>query len=445
MHWREALGGHRREIFAIAGPMILANISPALIGLVDTAVVGHLGEARYIGAVAVGAVILSFTFTALNFLRMTTTGLAAQAAGAGDATRLRTVLAQACGTALYLGALLLLVQVPLGALALRLIEPSAGVADAAWEYFAIRIWSAPAALVNFALIGWFIGLGNARAPLAMVLTANAVNIALDFILVPGFGLAVRGVAWASLTAEYTGAAIGLWLVVQELDRRPGRWLRGEILHLRSLHALFAANAALFLRTLLLMFAFAFLTTMGARQTDAILAANAILVNLQYLMAYVLDGFANAAESLAGRAIGARDRQRLVSVVRECLAWTLVLALAVAIAYAAAGPLAIRIVTSVPAVIEAAYRYLPWMVLSPLVCAWAFLYDGIFIGAQRAGAMFGVMLVAVAFVFLPVWWLTRDFGNHGLWFSFTIFNAARGVQQHLIFRDWLRRGRLLEVR
>ena len=425
--------------------MILANLSPPLIGLVDTAVVGHLGDARYIGAVAVGAVILSFTFTALNFLRMTTTGLAAQAAGAGDATRLRTVLAQACGTAAYLGALLLLVQVPLGAFALRLMEPSAAVADAAWDYYAIRIWSAPAALVNFALIGWFIGLGNARAPLAMVLAANAANIVLDLLLVPGLGLAVRGVAWASLIAEYLGAALGAWLAARELALRPGRWLRAEILHLRHLHAFFAANAALFLRTLLLMFAFAFLTTMGARQTDAILAANAILVNLQYLMAYVLDGFANAAESLAGRALGARDRERVAAIVRECLAWTLLLALAIALLYALAGPLAIRIVTSVPSVIEAAHRYLPWMVLSPLVCAWAFLYDGVFVGARRAGAMFGVMLVAVVAVFLPVWWLTRGFGNHGLWFAFTVFNAARGLQQHLIFRGWMRRGSLLEVR
>ncbi|MBV6416331.1 MAG: DNA damage-inducible protein F [Steroidobacteraceae bacterium] len=425
--------------------MILANISPALIGLVDMAVVGHLGDAHYIGAVAVGAVILSFTFTALNFLRMTTTGLAAQAAGAGDAARLRTVLAQACGTALYLGALLLVVQVPLGAFALRLIEPSAAVGATAWDYFAIRIWSAPAALVNFALIGWFVGIGNARAPLAMVLAANLTNIVLDLVLVPGFGLAVRGVAWASLVAEYVGVAIGARLIAKELALRPGHWRRGDILHLRSLHDLFAANAALFLRTLLLMFAFAFLTTMGARQSDAILAANAILVNLQYLMAYVLDGFANAAESLAGRAIGARDRDGLAVIIRECLAATLVIALAIAIVFAVGGPVAIRVVTSLPSVIEAAYTYLPWMVLSPLVCAWAFLYDGVFIGAQRAGAMFGVMLVAVVAVFLPVWWLTRGFGNHGLWFAFTLFNAARGVQQHFLFRGWMRGGRLTEVR
>jgi len=425
--------------------MVLANLSAPLIGLVDTAVVGHLGEARYIGGVAVGAVILSFAFTVFNFLRMTTTGLAARAAGAGDATRLRTVLAQGLASAAYLGALLLIVQVPLGALALRLIEPSAEVDAQAWAYYSIRIWSAPAALANFALIGWFVGLGNARAPLAMVLSANLVNIALDLLFVPGLGYGVAGVASASVVAEYLAAGLGVHFARRELAARPGRWRRAELLDLRLLRELFAANAALFLRTLLLMFAFAFLTSMGARQTDAILAANAILVNLQYLMAYVLDGYANAVESLSGRAIGARDGAALRGIVGECLAWTLVIALAIALVYGLAGPLAIRIVTSVPGVIEAAHTYLPWMVLSPLVCAWAFLYDGVFIGAQRPGAMFGVMLVAVALVFLPAWWLTRGFGNHGLWFAFMLFNAARGLQQHLLFGSWLRRGTILEVR
>jgi MATE family multidrug resistance protein len=445
VHWRLLAGEHRREIFAIAGPMVLANLSAPLIGLVDTAVVGHLGEASYIGGVAVGAVILSFAFTVLNFLRMTTTGLAARAAGTGDATRLRTVLAQGVGTALYLAALLLVAQLPLGVLALRLIEPSAAVDAQAWAYYSIRIWSAPAALANFALIGWFVGLGNARAPLAMVLAANIVNIVLDLLFVPGLGYGVAGVAWASLIAEYLAAGLGVRFVLRELGARPGHWRRVDILNLRSLHQLFAANTALFLRTLLLMFAFAFLTSMGARQTDAILAANAILVNLQYLMAYMLDGYANAVESLTGRAIGARAGASRRGIVDECLAWTVVIALAIALFYGLAGPLAIRIVTSVPAVIEAAYTYLPWMVLSPLVCAWAFLYDGVFIGAQRPGAMFGVMLVAVVVVFLPAWWLTRGFGNHGLWFAFTLFNAARGLQQHLLFRGWMRRGTILEVR
>lgn len=436
------LGERHREILAIALPMTLANISPPLIGLVDTAVVGHLGSAHCIGGVAVGAVIFSFAFTALNFLRMTTTGLAAQAAGAGDATRLRTILAQALGTAVYLGVLLLIVQVPLGNLAVRLIEPSEAVAGAAWDYYAIRIWSAPATLANFALLGWFIGLGNARAPLAMVLTANGVNVVLDLLFVPVLGYGVPGVAAASVIAELVALAVGVAWARRELHARPGAWRRADIWHLASLRELFAANVSLFLRTLLLMFAFAFLTSMGARQTDAILAANAILVNLQYFMAYVLDGFANAAESMSGRAIGARDRDALSRIVRDCLAWTFAAAGVVAVLYAFAGPAVIRVITSVPEVIEAARTYLPWMVVSPILCAWAFLYDGVFVGARRPGAMLAVMFIALAGVFLPAWWLTRGLGNHGLWLSFMLFNAARGIQQHVTFRRWIERGTLI---
>lgn len=428
-----------REILGIALPMILANASPSLIGLIDTAVVGHLGEAHYIGGVAVGAAIFGFVFTAFNFLRMTTTGLAAQAAGADDATRLRTILAQASATAFYLGLLLLIVQVPLGALALRLMDPSAAVAQSTWDYYSIRIWSAPATLVNFALIGWFVGLGKARAPLAMVLTANLVNLALDLILVPWLGFGVRGVAWASLAAEYVALAVGAVAAWQLLAERPGSWVGRDILHLPALRELFAANASLFLRTLLLMFAFAFLTSAGARQGDAILAANAVLVNLQFVMAYVLDGFANSAESLAGRAAGARDREQLARVIARCFVWTFGFAALITLVYAFAGPQIIRIVTSVPEVVSNTMRYLPWIVVAPLVCAAAFLYDGVFVGLRRPGAMLGIMFTSLFVVFLPVWWATRGLGNHGLWLSFTLFNLARGVQQHLLLRRWLKTG------
>lgn len=433
-----------RAIIRLAVPMILANISPPLIGFVDTAVVGRLGGAHYIGAVAIGAIIFSFAFTALNFLRMTTTGLAAQAAGANDGTRLRTVFAQGMGSALYLALLLLIVQQPLGRLAFELIDPSAAVLDLAWDYYAIRIWSAPATLASFVLIGWFVGLGNGRAPLAMVLVSNFVNLGLDLLFVLGFGWDVRGVAWASVIAEYCGAFAGLVIARGVIARYAGRWRRDHITDLRGLRDLFAGNANLFLRTLMLMFTFGFVTTMGARQSDAILAANAILINLQFQMAYVLDGFANAAESLTGRAIGARDSADLERSIRACLFWSLGVALAIALIYAFAGPFIVRIATNLPVVIEEFRRYLPWLVALPLVCAWPFLYDGVFVGATRARAMRDVMFIALFLVFLPVWYSTRGLGNHGLWFAFLLFNAARGLTQHLIFRRWIRTGSLMQA-
>lgn len=424
--------------------MILANISPPLIGFVDTAVVGHLGAAHYIGAVAVGAIIFSFAFTGLNFLRMTTTGLAAQAAGAIDGTRLRTVLAQGLGSALYLALLLLIIQVPLGRLAFDLIEPSAAVLDHAWDYYAIRIWSAPATLASFVLIGWFVGIGNGRAPLTMVLVSNFVNLGLDLLFVLGLGWEVRGVAWASVAGEYSGAIAGLVIARGLLARYAGSWRRAAITDLRGLRDLFAGNANLFLRTLMLMFTFGFVTTMGARQGDSILAANAILINLQFLMAYVLDGFANAAESLTGRAIGARDPGDLRQSIRDCLIWSLCIALAISLLYAFAGPFIVRIATNLPSVIEEFGRYLPWLVALPIICAWAFLYDGVFVGATRARAMRDVMFIALFLVFLPVWYYTRALGNHGLWLAFLLFNAARGVTQHLIFRRWMRTGSLIPI-
>lgn len=425
----------------LALPMIAANISPPLIGFVDTAVVGHLGSAHYIGAVAVGAVIFSFAFTALNFLRMTTTGLTAQAAGADDGTRLRTVLAQAVGSALYLALLLLIVQRPFGSLALGFIEPSTAVLNAAWEYYSIRIWSAPAVLTGFALIGWFVGLGNGRSPLVMVLTANAVNLALALLFVPVLGWGVRGVAWATLIAEYVGLGMGLLLVRRELAVRGGRWLRKDITNLAGLRDLFEGNANLFLRTVMLMFAFAFVTTQGARQGDAVLAANAILVNLQYFMAYVLDGFANVAESFTGRAIGARDGTSLVAAVRKALHWTLGAAALISVLYAFVGPWLLGVATNVPEVLAQSREYLPWIVAMPIVCAWAFLYDGVFVGATRARAMRDSMLIALI-VFLAVWYFARPLGNHGLWLAFLIFNGVRGAYQHWLFGRWMHHGDLI---
>lgn len=423
--------------------MIVANISPPLIGFVDTAVVGHLGSAHYIGAVAVGAVIFSFAFTALNFLRMTTTGLTAQAAGADDGTRLRTVLAQAIGSALYLALLLLVVQRPFGRLAFELIDPSPAVLNAAWEYYSIRIWSAPAVLTGFALIGWFVGLGNGRSPLTMVLTANALNLVLALLFVPVLGWGVRGVAWASVIAEFVGMGTGLLLARRELAARPGRWRRADITNLAGLRDLFEGNANLFLRTVMLMFAFAFVTTQGARQGDAVLAANAILVNLQYFMAYVLDGFANVAESFTGRAIGARDAQALSGAIRKTLNWTLGAAALISVAYAFGGPWLLGVATNVPDVLSQSREYLPWIVAMPLVCAWAFLYDGVFVGATRARAMRDSMFIALL-VFLAVWYAARALGNHGLWLAFLIFNAVRGVYQHWLFGRWMQRGELVKV-
>lgn len=420
-------------VWRIAAPMILSNISLPLLGLVDTAVMGHLESAVYLGAVAIGATIFSFIFTGLNFLRMGTTGIAAQAHGSGDSTEMRTVLAQAVLIAVGMAILLMVLQKPIADVAMLLLKPSSEVAGLATEYFSIRIWSAPATLVNFAVIGWFIGMQNARGPLAVMLTINLTNIVLDFVFVIGLGLKVDGVAIASVIAEYSGLCLSGVLVAREIHRFPGRWEKSRIFDSQRFRRLFSVNANLLIRTLALMFAFGFLTAQGARMGNTVLAANAVLLNFQLLMSYGLDGFAHAAEALVGRAIGARDREGFLVSIRISLRWSLIVSVIFTLIFAIAGPLIIRIISDIPEVVETAFEYLPWLILSPIISVWSFLYDGIYVGATRAKEMRNTMLLSVFVVYVPAYYALQFLGNHGLWLAFMLFMAARGISMHLIFK------------
>ncbi|NNF51812.1 MAG: MATE family efflux transporter [Gammaproteobacteria bacterium] len=434
-----AISYSHNAVWRIALPMIVSNLSVPLLGMVDTAVMGHLPSPHYLGAVAVGAVIFSFLFMGLNFVRMSTTGLAAQAWGANDGNEVRTVLGQAVLSALVLAAALLLMQRPLGQLALMLIDPSPDVASEAARYYFVRIWSAPATLVNFALIGWFIGMQNARAALLIMLATNVANIILDLWFVLGLGMTAEGVALASVIAEIIGVITGMLIVRSELTGKAGTWSANEIINIGRFRRLFSVNINIFIRTMTLMFAFGFLTAMGARQGDIVLAANAILLNLQSFMAYGLDGFANAAEALVGRAMGAKSRQGFVKAVRLSLAWTLGVSVVFSLGYLLAGRGIINLLTNIDAVRAAAYVYLPWMIVSPLVSGWSFLWDGVFIGGTRAKEMRDAMLISAFLVYLPVWYFTQGLGNHGLWLAFMAFMAARGLTMTWWFRRIDQRG------
>lgn len=413
-------------VWRIALPMIISNLSVPLLGMVDTAVMGHLPAPHYLGAVAIGSVIFSFLFMGLNFVRLSTTGLAAQAWGAGDGSEIRTVLAQAVLSALGLAIVLLLLQVPLGRIALLLMNPSELVASEAAIYYGVRIWSAPATLINFAMVGWFIGMQNARGALFVMLATNISNIVLDLWFVMGLGLTANGVALASVIAEVIGVITGLLLLRRALASIPGTWTTSEIRDLKRFVRLFSVNINIFIRTLSLMFAIGFLTAMGARQGDVILAANAIMLNFQHLMSYGLDGFANAAEALVGKAIGAKSRAGFLRAVRLALGWTLCVALVYAVFFLLGGKSIINLLTSIDAVRQAAYIYLPWLIISPVISAWSFLWDGVFVGGTRAREMRDAMVISAFLVYLPVWYFTQGLGNHGLWLAFTAFLAARGL-------------------
>lgn len=435
-------GYSHRAIWSIALPMMLSGLSLPLVGLVDTAVMGHLDSPSFLAAVAANATIFSVTLMGLNFLRMGTTGVTAQAFGSGNHARITESLVQPLVIASFLAAVLLLVQTPIREFALWVLAPAPETTELARFYFDIRIWSAPLVLWNFVIIGWLLGMQNARGPLAIMLVINLTNVALDFWFVVGLGMTVDGVALATVLAELAGILAGLWFVRAALRRHRPVW---QLTHYRELSRylpLFRINGNLFLRSMALMFTLGFITAQGARLGDVILASNALLMNFIYFMAYALDGIAHAAEALAGKAIGARDRPGLETAVRRTLYWTGLFAALFCLVYLAAGSSIIDLLSDIPEIRATAGTYLPWLIAAPLICAWCFLYDGVYIGITRAREMRIVMISAALFAFLPTWFVFRDLGNHALWLALMSFMAARGVGMHLWYRRLLADGGLL---
>ena len=424
-----------RRIWALAWPLLLSNITAPLLGLVDTAVVGHLDSPVYLAAVALGANFFMFLYFSFNFLRMGTTGFTSQARGAGEATLV--VLARALLLSTVLGGLLIVLQPGLRELGLWLLGGSGEVQDLARDYIGIRILGAPAALGNFALIGFAIGLHRTSVPLKMTVLMHSSNALLDFLLVQVWHFDVRGVATASALSEYLGLAGGLFWLRREIFGDAWRALpAGALRRLAPMLSLLAVNRDIFLRSLALLTVFFFFTAQGARLGDTILAANAVLITFLLLLSNTLDGFANAAEALVGDATGRDDRRALDAAVKATGRWTvLVAALALAV-FALGGAPLIRLLTDLPAVRDTATTYLPWMLLLPLTASAGFWLDGVFVGATRARAMRNTMVVATA-LFFPVWWLTTGWGNHGLWLAMNVWMASRGLLMALV---WRRRDR-----
>jgi multidrug resistance protein, MATE family len=416
---------HRR-VWRLAGPIIISNLSVPMVGAVDTAVVGHLPDPVFIGAVALGAVIFSFVFWSFGFLRMGTTGFVAQATGAGDAVEVRTSLLRALllGLALALG--LILLQAPIGWLAFVLLDSGERLEELGREYFTIRIWGAPATLANYAILGALIGLQRTGTALVLQLLLNGCNLLLDLLFVIGLGWNVAGVALASVLSESLAALAGLVLLYRLLRPAPGEQRCYPLLDAVRLRALFRVNGDIFIRTLCLSGAYYYFTVQGATLGTLTLAANAVLMHFQHLLAHGLDGFAHATEALAGSAYGARRRAAFRAAVRACTLWALLVALLYSLIYALAGPGLIALLTGIDSVRGEALAYLPWLLVSPLISVWSFQLDGIFIGTTRTTEMRNGMLIALA-VFLPlVWLLPPLLGNHGLWLALMLFMVARAL-------------------
>ena len=405
---------------------MLSNVSVPLLGAVDTAVVGQLPGAEHIGAVAIGTTVFNVLFLSLGFLRMGTSGLTAQAVGAGDGDEVRAALIRPILLSLGIALGLIVLQVPLAWTAFTLIGASEAVDELARHYFAVRIWAAPAMLANFALLGWFIGVQNARAVLILQLLMNGINVGLDFWFVLGLGWGVTGVAWASMAAQYIALGIALALARNVLRGIDGSWRLDSLRQAGPLKRMLSINRDIFLRTLSMSFCMALITVIGARSGDTVLAANAILIHLQFIASYGLDGFAHAVSALAGSAVGANDRTRFRTAVRYCGMWALGIAVVISAIYFFAGSAVVELMTDDLNVRATALLYLPWVMAGPLYSVWCFLLDGIFIGATRAREMrnmaflSALMFIACTLIFVP--WL----GNHGLWLSYMIYMITRAV-------------------
>ena len=412
---------HRRVI-KIAGPIVLSNATVPLLGAVDTAVIGQLGAAAPLGAVGIGAVILATLYWAFGFLRMSTSGLAAQAQGAGDMAERAAVLIRALMLAAAAGLVLVVAQGVLFAGAFRLAPASAEVEGLARQYLMIRIWGAPATIALYALTGWLVGLERTRGVLVLQIWQNGLNIGLDLWFVLGLGWGVPGVALATLIAEWTGLALGLWLARDAFGVWRSAWPR--LADRVALRVMFTASRDIMGRTVLLQLSFTAFVFLGARFGDVTLAANQVLMQFLEITAYALDGFAFAAEALIGQAVGARSPVAVRQAGRLCLQWGFGGAVLLVAVFGLTGPWLIDLMTTAPEVRLAARDYLPWLVAAPLIGVAAWIYDGIFIGALMTGQMLRAMGVSVAVYAVALALLIPAFDNHGLWAALMVLNAVR---------------------
>lgn len=421
-----------KALWRLALPMILSNITVPLLGVVDTAVIGHLDSPIYLGGVAVGTTATSFIFMLLLFLRMSTTGLTAQAFGANDKTALARALTQPLLIALVAGVLFAVLRSPASSLAAALMGGSLAVQQQAQIFIEIRWLSAPATLANLVILGWLLGVQYARAPMVLLIVGNLVNILLDLLFVLKLHWGVAGAAAATALAEYVTLGVGLWMVVRVLKLRgidfallKQSW-RGDAARL------FRLNRDIMLRSLMVQICFASLTMLGARIGPDVVAVNAVLLMFLTFTAYALDGFAYAVEACSGEAVGAKDRSRLLLIWHAACRQAGIVALMFAVIYAFTGPQIVALLTSLEPLREMADRYLVWQVILPLVGVWCYLLDGMFIGATRGREMRNSMVMAavgygLALLTLP--WL----GNHGLWLAVAVFLALRGVTLWWIWR------------
>ncbi|MDD7969755.1 MATE family efflux transporter [Roseinatronobacter alkalisoli] len=414
-----------RRVLRIAVPIVLANISVPLLGAVDTGVVGQMGAAAPIGAVGLGAVILASIYWIFGFLRMGTTGLVAQASGAGDLAESGAVLTRGIMLGLVAGVVMVAAQALIMAAAFRIAPASAAVEELARDYLVIRIWGAPATIALYAVNGWLIGTERTRSVLILQLWMNGLNIALDLWFVLGLGWGVQGVAIATLIAEATSLILGLYLCRAAFSGAQWRdWAR--VFNRARLHRMWAVNSDIMLRTIALQGAMTGFMFMSAGLGDVELAANQVLWQFLMVTAFALDGFAFAAEALVGHAVGARSMVAMRQAATRASVWAISAALVMALGVWVLGPFAIDLMAKDTGVQETARVFLPYVVVLCVLGAGAYMLDGIFIGATGTREMRNTVTLAVAIYAGIIWWAVPVWGNHALWVALMVLNILRGA-------------------
>jgi MATE family multidrug resistance protein len=421
----ETPGQWHQRIWSLTWPIFLANLTIPLVGLVDTAVIGRLPDPRYLGAVAVGSMILTALNWIFGFLRMGTTGLTAQAFGRRDgAEQTATALRAGC-LAIGIGTLIVALQTPLHNLAFWLVGASADVEALASDYFYIRIWGTPALLLHLVTLGVLFGLQKMRATLLISITLNITNVALDVLFVLVFEWGVSGVALGTVISEWTAALLGVVIILRTVSWRTGSSL-ATLLDPRRVAEVFRVSGNLFVRSFFLQLPFMTFTALSASMGNLVLAANAVLMQFFFLMAFTLDSVAHTAETLTGFAFGANDPHGLSRAVRFSALWAGLMALAATLGYWLLGGFLIETLTAITEVQRVSKEYLPWAASLPIIAVWAFLLDGIFIGTTRTAELRNAMAAALTCYVLTLWLSLEALGNHGIWLAMTVFMASRGI-------------------
>ena len=440
-HSRYSFWHDHTRLLGLALPMILANITTPLLGLVDTAVLGHMSSPTMLAGASIGALILTQIYWVCGFLRMSTTGLSAQARGQDNARESSAkVLWQTMAVASILGAALLVLQVPVLQVGLKLTHPTQEVAHHIIAYFEVRVWGAPAAMLNLALIGYLVGQQKTKTVMVIQIVGNLLNAGLDIAFVYGFSLSVAGVALASIIAEYAMAFMAIWVALKHVR---GVQLQASWFSRAARKVLMKLNTDMLLRNLALQACLAFLTIQGARYGALPAAVNAILIQFFVLIALGLDGIAYAVEALVGEAKGAKSENEVKRRTLQGLFWSFGVAVAYSGIFALAGNEIIALLTEHHSIISEAVTYLPLMIVMPLVAHWCFLFDGVFVGLTRSSAMRNTMILSALAVYFPIWFVTDSLGNISLWYALLAFLLARGVTLGWVFFQLNRRGQLCQ--